>query len=71
MASLELLRLQQNLSSVDHAIVANRSRKLVQRDWREEGVLRLQLIDLMYRRQALLRQTQHAQQRVRRDENCP
>ena len=49
-------RLQQQLQSIDYAISDNRSRKLVQRDWREESVLRLQLIDLKYRRRALLKQ---------------
>lgn len=44
------------LLTIDYAISSNRARKLVQRDWREEGVLRLELIDLRYKRRALLQQ---------------
>lgn len=41
------------LRAIDNAIAANKTRKLLQRDWREEGVLRLELIDLKYKRQSL------------------
>ena len=47
---LRILQLRERLAVVNAAIGAERARKLLQRDWREEAVIRMRLIDLHFRR---------------------
>ena len=47
---LRILQLRERLAVVNAAIGVERARKLLQRDWREEAVIRMRLIDLHFRR---------------------
>jgi len=64
LSSPQILRIQQlreRLNHVHAAIDSDRARKLVLRDWREEVVLRMRLIDLNFRRAEVERALKTAQ----------
>jgi len=60
---LRIMALRERLATVDAAIGNERARKLLQRDWREEAVLRMRLIDLHFCRAEAERALKTAQSR--------
>ena len=58
---MHIMRLRESLALVHAAISVERARKLLLRDWREEVVLRMRLIDLNFRREQTERALKAAQ----------